>query len=77
MDKLQKNKEYVEKNYDSLLKTYANKYIVVANQEVVGSFDSYHLAADFGIENYGIEKTFLIEFITQEKPINFVMGAQL
>lgn len=77
MSTLEKNRDYVEKNRDSLLKTYVNKYILVVDQNVVGSFDSYEIAADIGIENYGIEKKFYIEFITQQKPINFVMAAVL
>ena len=77
MTELEKNKKYVEKNRARLLSIYPNKYIVIFDQEVVGSFDAYDSAANFGVENYGIEQQFLVKLITQEEPINFVMAAVL
>ena len=71
MTELEKNKEYVETNYERLLSTYPNKYVVVFNREVVNAFDTYDVAANYGVENYGIEEKFLVELITQKEPINF------
>ena len=44
-EKLSKNQEFVKSNKDRLLNLYKNKYILVYEQEVVGSFDSYDVAA--------------------------------
>ena len=75
-ENLKKNWEYVQKNYRSLLNTYWNKYVLVNNEKVVGSFDTYATAANEGIKNYGVHSGFLVEWVI-EKPLNIVVSAKL
>ncbi|HTH56949.1 MAG TPA: hypothetical protein VL728_12955 [Cyclobacteriaceae bacterium] len=77
MTALEQNRKWIDDNRPKLLETYRNKYIVVVDGEVMGSFDHYDSAANFGIDNYGLEGGFLIEFLTEEEPVNFVMAADL
>ena len=76
-EKLEKNRAYVKSEFAKLSALYTNKYILVHNQEVVGSFDSYEAAADQGVNNYGIEGDFLIHYITESEPINLLALAAL
>ena len=77
MADLIKNKEWVEANRQDLLKAYKNKFVVIANEKVISSFDHYDAAANFGIDNFGTEGGFLIEYLTEEEPVNFVMSADI
>ena len=74
---LKKNVEYVEKEKEQLLEKYRNKYLLIHEEQVVDSFDSYAKAAEGGIQQFGIEATFLVHFMTEQPPVNFVMGAIL
>lgn len=76
-ESLKNNWEYVKKNFNSLLNIYRNKYILVNNEKVVGSFDSYAAAANEGINNYGLYSGFLVEWITEKEPLNIVVSAKL
>jgi len=69
---LEKNKEYVKKEFASLLNLYRDKYILVSDEAVVGSYDSYETAAEIGINEYGIDSGFLIQYVTEKEPVNFV-----
>jgi len=75
--KLDKEIEYVEKKRESLLKEYANKFVLIHDQKVVGSFDQYNHAAEEGIRLYGIDGKFLVYHLTAKPPVNFVMEAAL
>ncbi len=57
---LEKNFKYVQKNWDSLLNLYPNKFVLVYDEKVVDSYDSYEKAAERGVELYGIEEKFLV-----------------
>ena len=76
-DALNKNWDFVKKNYDSLLKTYRFKYILVDHEHVVGSFDSYATAANEGVSNFGINSGFLVQLISDKEPLNIVATALL
>ena len=76
-EKLSKNQEFVKSNKDRLLNLYKNKYILVYEQEVVGSFDSYDVAAEEGIKAFGISGSFLVYYVTETNPVNFVSVAIL
>lgn len=76
-DKMQLNLEFVRKNLPSLLATYPEKYILVHDQKVVGSFDTYESAAEQGVVNYGIDGSFLVHLVTESSPVNFVTLAVL
>lgn len=74
---LKQNISFVEEKKDDLLKTYRNKFIIIFNQEVVGSYDTYELAAKEAIRIYGIEDPFLIHHLMEEEPVNLVIEAVL
>ena len=75
--KLDKEIEYVEKNKETLLKEYANKFLLVHNQKVINTFDQYNHAAEEGIRLFGIEGKFLVYHLTVKPPVNFIMEAAL
>lgn len=74
---LKQNISFVEEKKDDLLKTYRNKFIIVFNREVVGSYDTYEAAAKEAIRMYGIEAPFLVHHLMEEEPVNVVMEAVL
>lgn len=76
-EQVNKNWDYVMKNYSYLLNVYRNKYILVVHSVVVGSFDNYQSAANEGIKNYGINSGFLVQYITEKEPTNIVISALL
>ena len=75
-ENLKKNWEYVKKNYKSLLNTYWNKYVLVNNEKVIGSFDTFAAAANEGIKNCGLYSGFLVEWIIDNE-LNIVVSAKL
>ena len=74
---LDKNFDYVNKNIDKLINLYRNKYVLVVNQKVVGSFDTYEAAAKEGVITYGVKGDFLVHLITEDQPVNLVLNADL
>ena len=74
---LTKNLDFVQKNRSQLLQTYRNKFLLVYDGEVVGSFDSYESAANEGVRIYGTESPFLVSPILEKEPMNFIMEAAL
>lgn len=76
-DKLTVNRKYISDNWESLFKLYNGKFIVVVDKKVVQPFDTYEAAATYGIENYGLEGDFLVHYMADEEPINFVLSAAL
>lgn len=76
-EKLAKNQSFVNKSIEKLLNIYRNKYILVFEEEVVGSYDTYEAAAESGVNTYGIEGDFLVHYVTEETPVNFVSTALL
>lgn len=76
-DEITKNMEYVKTNFDTLLNLYRNKFVLVNEQNVVGSFDSYEAAAEEGVKTYGLDAGFLVHFISENSPINFIALAVL
>ena len=77
LENLKRNWEYVKKNHNVLLNTYWNKYVLVYNEKVVGSFDTYADAANEGIKNCGLYSGFLVEWIIEKEPLNIVASAKL
>lgn len=74
---LERNFKYVQDNWDSLLNLYPNKFVLVYNEEVVDSYDSYEKAAERGVELYGIEGNFLVHFMSTIQANNFILHAVL
>lgn len=74
-ENLTKNQEFVNANLGKFLNLYKNKYILVNEQKVVGSFDTYEAAAEEGIKAFGIDGNFLVYYVTETTPVNFVSTA--
>ena len=71
------NLKYVEDNKKELFKTYPDKFVIVYEQRVVNSFDTYDAAATEAIKSLGAETNFLIYHLVRQEPLNFVMEASL
>ncbi|MBU1297614.1 MAG: hypothetical protein KJ963_04890 [Bacteroidetes bacterium] len=57
---LKKNLDFVNENKESLLKEHKNKFILVFEEKLVGSYDSYERAAEEGVRLYGLDANFLV-----------------
>jgi hypothetical protein len=69
--------QFVEKNRDNLLSEYSYKYLLIKEQKVINSFDSYEKAAEEGVRLFGIDESFLVYYLTENEPVNFIMEAVL
>ena len=74
---LKANLDYVNKHKEELLKEHRNKFILVFNQEVVSSYDTYEKAAQEGVSTFGLDENFLVYHLLDEEPFNFLMEAIL
>ena len=59
------NYEYYIKNFDSLCAKYLNRYIVIKEQSVINTYDSFEEAYDDTIKTEELG-TFLIQFCSKE-----------
>ena len=74
---LKKNLNFVSENKESLLKEHKNKFILVFEEQLIDSYDTYEKAAKEGVRLYGIEANFLVYHLVEKEPLNFVMEATL
>jgi hypothetical protein len=74
---LKANFDFATKNKEHLLKYYRDKFILVFDEEVIGSYDTYAKAAEEGVRSYGLEASFLVYHLVEEEPLNFVVEAML
>lgn len=74
---LKKNIDFVDKNKVSLLREHKNKFILVFEEKLVDSFDSYERAAEEGVRLYGVDANFTVYHLLEEEPLNFIMEAAL
>jgi Ni,Fe-hydrogenase I small subunit len=74
---LKANLEFVVTNKEHLLKEYNNKFILVFDGKVAGSYDTYEKAAEEGVRLYGLEANFLVYHLVEKEPLNFIMEAAL
>lgn len=74
---LKKNLDFVNENRDSLLKEYKNKFVLIFEEKLVGSYDTYERAAEEGVRLYGVDANFLVYHLVEKEPLNFIMGAAL
>ncbi len=72
---LEKDFEFVQRNKQTLLKTYFNKYLLVYHQRIVDAFDTYEKAAGEGIRKFGLYDNFLVYHLLDTQPLNFVFNA--
>ena len=69
---------YIKENeLDELLNLYPNKFILVSGEETknIEAFDSYDTAAQRGIEIFGIDRNFLVHFMSTIQANNFILHA--
>ncbi len=71
------NLNFVNTNKETLLKEYKNKFLLVYEGKIIGSYDTYERAAEEGVRLYGIDADFLIYHLTDQEPLNFVISAIL
>jgi len=74
---LEANINYVESNKEKLLNDYANKFLLIHDEKIEGSFDTYNAAADEGIRLFGTGGAFLVHQMSDQEPVNFIMEAAL
>jgi len=74
---LKKNMEFVEKNREALLKEHLDKYLLVFEEKLVASYDTYELAANEGVRLFGMDANFLVYHLVAQEPLNFIMEAML
>jgi len=74
---LKKNIDFVKKNREALLKEHRNKFILVFEEKLVGSFDTYERAAEEGVRLFGLDANFLVYHLIEKEPLNFIMEATL
>ena len=74
---LKKNLNFVNENREFLLKEHNNKFTLVFEEKLVGSYDSYERAAEEGVRLYGLDANFLVYHLIEKEPLNFIMEAAL
>ena len=74
---LKKNLNFVNENRESLLKEHKDKFILVFEEKLVGSYDSYERTAEEGVRLYGLDANFLVYHLVEKEPLNFIMEAAL
>lgn len=74
---LKKNLDFVNENKESLLKEHKNKFILVFEEKLIGSYDSYERAAGEGVRLFGVDANFLVYHLVEKEPLNFIMEAML
>ena len=74
---LKANIDFVKKNRETLLKEYEDKYVLVYEEKVVGSYDTYEKAAEEGVRQFGMDAIFLVLHLVEKEPLNFIMEATL
>lgn len=74
---LSKEKAFVESHRDELLKEHAGKFLLVSDEALISSYDTYDAAAAAAIEEFGMDQNFLIYHLTQDRATNLAIGAVL
>ena len=71
------NLSFIDKNKDSLLKEHNGKFLLVYEEKLIGSYDTYEKAAEEGVRLYGSNANFLVHHLLEKEPVNFIMEAML
>ncbi|MCK4421600.1 hypothetical protein KAW18_08020 [candidate division WOR-3 bacterium] len=74
---LKKNLDFVTKKRKTLLREHRNKFLLVFNEKLVDSYDTYERAAEEGVRLYGLDANFLVYHLVEKEPLNFIMEAAL
>lgn len=73
---LQENIDFVKKSREELLREHEEKYLLVFQGKLAGSFDTYEKAAEEGVRLFGMEANFLVYHLVEKEPLNFIVEAQ-
>lgn len=68
------NYQFLKDNWDDLVNKHRDKYVIIYEKKVFGTFDEYETAARKAISELG-DKKFIVHQIADPKPINFVFTA--
>jgi len=71
------NMNFIDKNKNSLLKEHNGKFLLVFEEKLIGSYDTYEKAAEEGVRLYGSNANFLVQQLLEKEPLNFIMEAIL
>lgn len=63
-EELKKNYDYYTKNHDKIVKKYLNKFIIIKDEKIVDSYDTFEEAFKKSSEKYKIG-TFIIQKCTE------------
>jgi len=74
---LKKNVDFVNKNRAALMKEHFGKFILVYDEKLIDSFDTYEKAAEEGVRLFGVDANFLVYHLVEKEPLNFIMEARL
>ena len=74
---LKANIDFVDKNKNSLLKEHNGKFLLIFEEKLIGSYDTYEKAAEEGVRLYGLNANFLVYHLLEKEPLNFIMEAML
>ena len=69
---LKKNLEFADTNKQRLLQQHKYKFILVFDEQVVGSYHVYERAPEEGIRAYGPDGNFLVCHVLDEELLDFI-----
>lgn len=73
----QKNIDFFQKELPDLLKdiAYQGKFIVINNEQIKGSYDSFESALNFAVSNFSANDFIIQQVIDDKERINFIRSA--
>jgi len=70
-----KNLEYVKNHIEYIKNLFLNKFIVVVNEQIEGSFDTHEMASRYAYARFGRDADYLIYEVSSATAANFVFHA--
>lgn len=74
---LEANLKFITDNEKRFLEYYRDKFVLVFDQNITNSYDSFEKAAAEGVRLYGLEAGFVVHHIMERGPLNIVMEVTL
>lgn len=73
----QKNLDFFQKELPSLLKNvaYHGKFVVINNEQIKGSYDSFESALSFAVSNFSTNDFIIQQVVDDKERINFIRSA--
>jgi len=78
MNNKQKNITFFERELSQLLLNpiYKNKFVVIFNEQIVGSYDTFETALQFALSQYPSNEFIIQQVIDEKEQINFLWAAE-